>query len=56
MTITYILASIALYGLSIHCELAERKSRKWYADRNLLRLSGFFFALGTVALACAIAL
>lgn len=56
MTTTLILIALVLYSLSVFCEWAERKSRKWYSDRMLLRLSGFFFGLATVALACAIAL
>ena len=53
---TYLIISVSLYSLSVVCEWAERKSPKWYRDRMLLRLSGFFFGLATVALACAIAL
>lgn len=56
MTTTLILIAVVLYSLSALCEWAERKSRKWYNDRMLLRLSGFFFGLATVSVALAFSL
>jgi hypothetical protein len=56
MTTICIITSVVLYGLSVLCEWAERKSRRWYSDPMLLRLSGFFFALATVAMAVGVSL
>jgi hypothetical protein len=35
--------------IAVACVIAERKSRKWYQDRLMLQLSGFFGALALVA-------
>lgn len=56
MTTTYIITSLALFALSLICELAERKSKLWYRDRLMLRGTGFFFGLGCIVLAMGIAL
>ena len=54
MTTTYITLSVLFFILAVLCEWAERKSRQWYRDRNLLRASGALMALGAAMAACAI--
>lgn len=44
----YAILSVVCFSLSLLCEWAERKSRLWYQDRIMIRLSGFFCALGWV--------
>jgi hypothetical protein len=53
---TYIIMAAVFFSLALAAEWGERKSRRWYRDRNLLRASGFCVALGLVMVACAIAL
>jgi hypothetical protein len=50
MTTTYLLLSLAFYACSLWCEWAERKSKRWYQDRMLLRMSGACFGLASVLL------
>lgn len=50
MTTTYLILSALLYSVAVWCEWAERKSRRWYRDRMLLRASGMCFGLATVLL------
>ena len=44
----YLLLALIFAGCSVICTIAERKSRKWYQDRIMLRLSGFFAAMACV--------
>lgn len=55
MTPTYILISAAFYALWAFFEWAERKSKRWYRDRMMLRAAGYCFALGNVFTGLAIA-
>lgn len=51
MTYIYLTIMLAFACCAVACTIAERKSRKWYQDRLLLRLSGFFSALAIMAFA-----
>lgn len=42
MNTTKITVIALLLTMSGICHLAEKKSRKWYTDRLLLRLQGYF--------------
>lgn len=56
MTTTYIFLAFVFFILALLCEWAERKSRKWYRDRNLLRASGFCMAMGATMAGLAVML
>lgn len=56
MTLTYTLLAILFYSLWALAEYAERKSRKWYRDRMMLRAAGYAFALANIMTALAICL
>jgi hypothetical protein len=42
--------TVVMWVLAATCLHLERKSRKWYADRMLIFLSGVMTALGCVSL------
>lgn len=48
---TYAFLAGLFFFLWVCCEYAERKSKKWYADRNLLRLAGACLLASSVSLA-----
>lgn len=48
--LTYLFIAAVGFVCWLLCEIAERKSRKWYDDRNLLRLSGACLLVGLVSL------
>lgn len=52
MTLLIIILLTALcFGLGFLCLWAEKKSHKWYSDRLLLFVAGFWTALGVVGVA-----
>lgn len=54
MFIETITMSIVLLTLALLCEHAERKSRRWYQDRMMLRVAGICYGLAGAAFAWAL--